>query len=167
MGPMAEQAAMPEHSVGFMLSKLGFHCAGAFSAILEPLGLAPPHFAVLRFIGTFEGRSQQAMAEALSLPPSRIVAFVDALEERGLVERRRNPADRRAHALHLTGEGRRLLDEAEQRADELEAHICSGLTAAERTRLVALLQKVAASQGIPVGFHPGMRMDPSPTRPPG
>jgi DNA-binding MarR family transcriptional regulator len=153
-----------DQSVGFMLSKLGFHTAGGFSMVLEPLALTPPQFAVLRFLGDAEGRSQQAVAEALGTPPSRIVAFVDALEERGLVERHRNPADRRAHALHLTDEGRHVLREGERRAAEFEERICAGLTGAEREQLLALLQRVAASQGIPVGHHPGMRIEGPPLR---
>ena len=157
----------PDHSVGFMLSKLGFHTAGGFSMVLEPLALTPPQFAVLRFLGATEGRSQQAMADALGVPPPRIVAFVDALEERGLVERRRNPADRRAHALHLTDEGRTVLEEGERRAAEFEARICAGLSDDERGQLLDLLQRVAASQGIPIGHHPGMRLEGPPMRPPG
>ncbi|MGH2879628.1 MAG: MarR family transcriptional regulator [Solirubrobacteraceae bacterium] len=55
------------------------------------------------------GASQQAIGERLQIPPSRMVAFVDALEQRGLLERRANPEDRRARALYLTDEGRELL----------------------------------------------------------
>ena len=155
-----------EQSVGFLLSKLGFQTAAGFTAIMEPLGLAPPHFAVLRFIGGDEGRSQQVVAEAVGVPPSRIVAFVDVLEERGLVERRRNPADRRAHALHLTEEGRRVLEAAQAKADEYEQEVCAGLTGEERARLLELLQRIARVHEIPVNIHPGMRLEVPPMRRP-
>ncbi len=49
------------------------------------------------------GQSQQAIAEAIGAPPSRMVAIVDELEQRGLIERRPHPSDRRVHALYLTG----------------------------------------------------------------
>lgn len=154
-----------EQSVGFLLSKLGFQTAAGFTAILEPLGIVPPHFAVLRFIGGAEGRSQQVLADAVGVPPSRIVAFVDALEERGLVERRRNPSDRRAHALYLTTEGRRILDAAQALANQYEEEVCAGLSDGERAVLLELLQRVAQSHEIPMNVHPGMRMEGPPLRP--
>ena len=52
-----------------------------------------------------EGQSQQAIGERLQIPPSRMVAFVDALEARSLLERRHNPHDRRTRELHLTEAG--------------------------------------------------------------
>jgi DNA-binding MarR family transcriptional regulator len=146
-----------ERSVGFLLSKLGFHTAAGFTAILEPLGIAPPHFAVLRQVGVAEGSSQQAVAEAVGLPPSRIVAFLDALQERGYVERRRNPADRRAHALFLTVKGRRVVDEGQARANRFEEEICASLSDEERATLLALLGRIAAARGLRPGTHPGMR----------
>ena len=155
-----------EHSVGFLLSKLGFQTAAGFNAILEPLAIAPPHFAVLRSIGGAEGSSQQTLAEAVGVPPSRMVAFVDSLEERGLVERRRNPADRRAHALYLTEEGRRVLDAAQARADQYEDEVCAGLSADEREMLLGLLHRVAEAHDLPVNVHPGMRLDGPPMRRP-
>jgi hypothetical protein len=126
-----------ERSVGFLLSKLGFHTAAGFTAILEPLGIAPPHF--------------------VGLPPSRIVAFLDALQERGYVERRRNPADRRAHALFLTVKGRRVVDEGQARANRFEEEICASLSDEERATLLALLGRIAAARGLRPGTHPGMR----------
>jgi hypothetical protein len=84
-----------------------------------------------------------------------MVALVDELERGGLLERRPSPADRRAHALHLTGDGRRLLDRLMQVSAEHEAQLCAGLTDSERRQLNALLSRVAAEQGLPTGVHPG------------
>src|SRR5580698_5594651 len=98
-------AAGPFRSVGFMLSTIGYAVSSGFSEILAPLGLEPREFALLRAVSTTEGQSQQAIGERLGIPSSRMVAFVDALEGRGLLERRHNPADRRARALYLTDEG--------------------------------------------------------------
>lgn len=141
-------------SVGFLLSKLGFCASSGFTAVLAPLGIQPQHFGVLRFVDAMEGQSQQAMAEALQMPPSRIVAFVDDLEERKLVERRRNPSDRRAHALYLTAEGRAMFERAMEVAIEFENDLCANLTRAEREQLLDLLRRLAASQGMALGIHP-------------
>ena len=149
-------------SVGFLLSKLGHHSAARFAATLQPFGINPGHMALLRYVEHTEGQSQQALAGALELQPSRMVAFVDELEERGLVERRRNPADRRAHALHLTAEGRKLLADVKEVADDYERQLCRDLTEKERDQLLVLLRKVAAGQGMPIGVHPGLNEGGSP-----
>jgi DNA-binding MarR family transcriptional regulator len=143
-------------SVGFLLSKLGFSSAARFAATLQPLGIGPQHFAALRYVEHLEGRSQQTLAEALEVPPSRVVAMIDELEARGLVERRRNPNDRRAHALHLTADGRQMLDRAMAAASAYEAQLCSCLSAEERTELLELLRRVAANHGLPLGVHPAL-----------
>lgn len=78
------------------------------------------------------------------------------MERGGLLQRRPRPADRRAHALHLTGDGRRLLDRLMQVSADHEAQLCTGLTQAERHRLLDLLSRVAAEQGLPAGVHPGV-----------
>jgi DNA-binding MarR family transcriptional regulator len=78
-----------------------------------------------------------------------MVAFVDSLERRGLLERRQNPADRRARALFLTDEGRELLGGAFQAAGEYERDLSQDLTGAEREQLLELLARVGAHVGIP------------------
>src|SRR3954470_16882761 len=118
---MSEQPKMerpaadaPPRSVGFLLSQLGFSSSKCFADELEPLGIHPGEFALMRFVAASEGQSQQALADRLGIPPSRIVGKIAALEEAGLVERRTDPADRRIRGLHLTRKGRGLLERAAQ-----------------------------------------------------
>ena len=84
-----------------------------------------------------------------------MVAIVDDLEQRGLVERRPHPSDRRIRALYLTGEGRKLLA-GRKIALEHEDELTRGLSEADRKRLVPLLQKVVDEQDIRTGVHPGL-----------
>jgi DNA-binding MarR family transcriptional regulator len=150
----------PFERVGFLLSQLGFQGSRRFTERLEPLDLNPRSFALLRHIVAAEGRSQHALAEALQVPPSRMVALLDELEGRDLVERRPHPSDRRARSLYLTGKGRRLLAKAARVADEHEAELCADLSAAERKQLLELLGRIAASQGLTAGVHPGLAQTP-------
>jgi len=155
-GPLLDappSAVAPFRSVGFSLSTLGFAVAGGFRARLEPLGVEPRDFALLRAVGAGEGQTQQAIGERLRIPPSRMVAFVDGLQERGLLERRAHPTDRRARALHLTADGRALLKRAYAVAVAFEGEVCAGLSAEERERLLELLGRVLASLGVPPGVH--------------
>jgi hypothetical protein len=72
------------------------------------------------------------------------------------MERRANPSDRRAHALWLTGKGRKALDEvmAVSRAHEID--MCAGLSGAERRQLIDLLTVIVSQQGLARGGHPRM-----------
>ncbi|HXX88938.1 MAG TPA: MarR family winged helix-turn-helix transcriptional regulator [Acidimicrobiales bacterium] len=144
----------PAGSVGFLLSQLGAAGSRGFGMQLAPLGIEPRQFAMLRYIASAEGQSQQALGSALHIPASRMVALVDELEERGLLERRPNPADRRSHALFLTGKGRRLLDKAFEIANAHEAMVCGTLTQKERAELLSLLHKVGGCLGVTTGVHP-------------
>jgi DNA-binding MarR family transcriptional regulator len=73
------------------------------------LELDPREVVLLRHVAAAEGQSQQALAAALQIPPSRVVTLVDGLEQRGLLERQPVASDRRVRALHLSREGRRVL----------------------------------------------------------
>ena len=83
--------------------------------------------------------------------------LLDDLEERGLTERRRNPSDRRHHALYLTGEGTRLMTRLGQIGAAHEDDICAPLNAAERAQLHGLLTRIASHHGLALGVHPGYR----------
>jgi DNA-binding MarR family transcriptional regulator len=152
--PAAAHLRVP--GVAFLLAQLGFHSTQLWKDRLAPLGIDPRHAVLLRHVAAAEGQSQQALGRAMQLPPSRMVALVDELEGAGLLERRDSPVDRRAHALYLTGDGRRLLDRLMQVSAAHEAQLCAGLTQAERHRLLGLLSRVAAEQGLPTGVHPGV-----------
>ena len=86
----------PCDGLAFLLSQVGAHASARFAERLEPLGLKPPHAGILRVIEQADGLSQQALGEKLGMFPSRLVAVLDELEERGLVERRDSPTDRRS-----------------------------------------------------------------------
>lgn len=141
----------------FLLAQLGAHATALFAARIAALGLTPPQAGLLRVVATEPGLSQQAIAGRLGTPPSRLVLLVDGLEERGVIERRRNPEDRRNHALHLTAEGGRLMGQLGRAAGAHEDAVCAGLDATERGQLGALLARVAANHGLAAGIHPGFR----------
>jgi DNA-binding MarR family transcriptional regulator len=146
-------AAEPFRSVGFKLSSAGYVVARRFRAVLAPLQLEPREFALLRAVAATEGQSQQATGERLQIPSSRMVAFVDALEARGLIERRHNPDDRRTRTLYLTADGRDLLGRAFAAASVFEADLCADLSDAEREQLLDLLERVGTRLGLSPGAH--------------
>ena len=110
----------------------------------------------MNVVDAAEGLSQHAIGEAIRAPASRMVAIVDELEQRGLVERRPQPGDRRVHALHLTATGRKLLARGRRIADEHEAELTRGMSKTDRDRLVALLRQIVDGAEIGPGVHPGL-----------
>jgi DNA-binding MarR family transcriptional regulator len=146
----------PPRSVGFLISQLGFFSSRGFMEALEPVGIDPRQFLLLRFVAAAPGQSQQALAERLAVPASRMVALVDHLEEAGLVERRPDPEDRRVRGLHLTRKGRGVLERAGKIAIDYETRLCAGINREEREMLIDLLQKLQAGQTPLGGVHPGL-----------
>jgi DNA-binding MarR family transcriptional regulator len=153
------EAERAPRSVGFLISQLGFFSSKRFMEALRPVGLDPREFLLLRFVAASEGRSQQALAERLAIPASRMVALVDHLEEAGFLERRPDPEDRRVRGLHLTRKGRAVLERAGKIAIDYETKLCAGINREEREQLIDLLQKLQATQTELRGVHPGMRED--------
>lgn len=141
---------------GFLLSQLGYHSAELFTAGLAPLGLQPRHFGLLTHLAAADGQSQQQLADLMAIHRNAMVGLLDDLEQRGLVERRRHPRDRRAHAVHLTPPARRLLAQATVIADAHDERILASLDPAERRELVDLLRRVAEQAGLAPGVHPGL-----------
>jgi DNA-binding MarR family transcriptional regulator len=140
---------------GFLLAQVGAHAAARFAERLEPLGLTPAHAGLLRMIASSSGASQQQVALALGAFPSRMVGLVDDLQQRKLVERQRNPQDRRSHSLALTADGRRVLEAIGRVAREHQDGLLAALSPAERETLSKLLLRVADEQGLTRGVHPG------------
>ncbi|ADP82684.1 transcriptional regulator, MarR family [Pseudofrankia inefficax] len=145
----------------FLLAQLGAHATGLFARRVAALDLTPPQAGLLRLLAVSPGRSQRELADDLGMPPSRFVPFADELEERGLIERRRNPTDRRLYALHLTGRGTELLAELRTASAAHEQQLVQGLAADEHRQLTALLNRIAEQQGLTPGVHPGYRSLPS------
>jgi len=141
----------------FLLAALGSFATCRFSERAATLGLTPPQIGLLRAIAATPGQSQQAVAELLGMPPSRLVGLVDALADRSLVERRRNPDDRRLHALYVTDDGHATLRQVAAIGREHDDAVCGSLDASERAQLRALLARIAEDHGLTPGVHPGYR----------
>ena len=109
------------------------------------MGLSGMHFGALSIVDGLGPMSQQALGEYIGKDRTTIVAIVDELEHAGLVERRRNPADRRAYALEVTTKGHDWLARAKPALLAAEDGLLEPLDEAEREVLMELLQRVLFS----------------------
>ena len=141
----------------FLLAQVGAHAASKFGERIAAIGLAPSDAGIFRLLAATEGISQQDLSTKLGIHPSRLVAILDELESRGLLERKPNAEDRRQYALHLTDTGRETLAKIAQIAQQHQEELCASLTMDEREQLAGLLQKIANQQGLTPGVHPGYR----------
>jgi len=143
--------------VAFLLSQVGGRSAQEFARLLGPLELTPPDAGILWVVRQQEGISQQNLAKALRMHPSRLVALIDSLEKRELVVREPHATDRRLYSLRLTTHGEEVFRAIGELAREHNRVMCTGLSSAECAQLEMLLRKVANHQGMTAGIHPGYR----------
>jgi DNA-binding MarR family transcriptional regulator len=131
-----------DRRTGFLLHRLGLSVEQAIEAVLQPRGVRPREFRVLTIIAASGAGSQADLARASGLDRTTMVAVIDRLEASGWVRRVRDPADRRRQAVLLTAEGESLLLKATAALDAAEDDYLSPLSAAERTSLNGLLNRL-------------------------
>jgi DNA-binding MarR family transcriptional regulator len=139
----------------FLLAQVGAHAAAKFGERLRPLGISPAHAGILRILEVSPAITQQALAKALGSAPSRLVALVDELESKGLIERQENETDRRRYALLLTSKGRSTLSSIGALVKEHQNELLAALSEAEKHQLTVLLMRISVHQGLRRGVHPG------------
>lgn len=133
--------------IGYLFAKLHQRWVGESVAVLHEarLGLSGLHFGALSVVRVAGPMSQQTLGEYLKKDRTTMVAVVDELEAAGLVERRRNPADRRAYALKVTEAGTDWLAQAGPLLRAAEDRMLSELDPSERRQFLDMLQRVLAS----------------------
>src|SRR3954465_7784431 len=120
---------------GYLLRTAFLRAAGLVAQTF-PKGSHPRGASVLSTLVAVGPCSQQQLVDALHVNRSVMVKLIDGLEARGLVERRRNPTDRRSYALYPTAAGRHMLADMAPLMDRGEAVFAEALTDAERERLI-------------------------------
>lgn len=137
--PVAETSAC-----GLLFVRLAHVSRARLTEALEGLGLRPTEFAVLHHLAESGPSTQLQLARALRIHPSNLVALLDGLEVSGLVDRARDPEDRRRHVVALTAGGAKALRAAEGAVRKAEEGLLEPLEPAERTQLEGLLRRLAA-----------------------
>ncbi len=128
---------------GFLMVRLGMGFKARALEELEAAGFSQHHYSLLALLGEQPGKTQAAIADALALDPSQLVGILDALEGHGLIERQRDPKDRRRHVVTLTAKGRQQLVRLRSRIDRLEDELFTPLDAESRKTLHTLLLRLA------------------------
>jgi MarR family transcriptional regulator, lower aerobic nicotinate degradation pathway regulator len=127
-----------------LLARLGTAIKSQALDEFEQAGFSMYHYSVLAVLGEGDSSAQASIAQCLGLDSSQLVGVLDALEGQGLVERRRDPNDRRRHTVSLTADGKRQLVRLRTIAKSLEESVLAPLDESARKTLHGLLEQIAS-----------------------
>lgn len=132
-------------NIGFLIGDVARSMRRRFDERARKSGATGAQWRTLKILERHEGLNQGQIAELLEVEPITCCRMIDRLEEAGLVERRRDPADRRAWRIHLTDKARPVLAELRDIADAMIETALQGLSAAERDALIASLNVIRSN----------------------
>jgi DNA-binding MarR family transcriptional regulator len=139
-GPSRELLA----STTFLLKLLGMAAKERSLAAFESSGHNPQNYAVLSLLDEGTRDTQATIADSLGYDRSHLVGLLDELEEKNLIERRRDPGDRRRHLVSLTPSGKTTLGELRAISKQVQKDFLAPLDTEERRQLHTLLLALAA-----------------------
>ncbi|MDJ0383853.1 MarR family winged helix-turn-helix transcriptional regulator [Streptomyces sp. G-G2] len=136
-----EDGAGATQRLGMLLAWHGSATETRMRKALNDAGLTPRHAMTLMHL---DGGpvSQRALAERLEVDPSVLVGILNDLEREALVERRRDPADRRRHNVAITPAGSAALRTTNAALDGLERVLFAALSPQDRDTLRGLLNRI-------------------------
>jgi DNA-binding MarR family transcriptional regulator len=126
----------------YLLNRAGARIAASFSEEVRPLGATLQMWRVLAALREQDGRRMGDLSKTTSIEVSTLTRLVDTMEKKGLVARRRDAADARVVALHVTPAGRRLTQRITPIAERYERVALAGFTAVETDTLKATLRRL-------------------------
>ena len=138
----AELVARP----GFLLGRLGITLKTQTMGEFEREGCNAYQYSVLALLDEGARETQATIAKTLQFDPSQLVSLLDGLEEHGLIERRRDPNDRRRQMVSLTPAGKKQLGVFRKLVQRIEDEFLAPLDEEERAQLHELLLRVATAR---------------------
>ncbi|MGY2732986.1 MarR family winged helix-turn-helix transcriptional regulator [Sphingomonas sp. UYP23] len=138
-----------QDSIAFMISDVSRLMRRRFDERARTIGVTRTQWRVLKILQRGEGINQGGLAELLEVEPITACRMIDRLAEAELVERRRDPNDRRAWQIYLTDRARPLLDDLGLLADEMLDSALAGISDADQARVVATLQQIRGNLSDP------------------
>jgi DNA-binding MarR family transcriptional regulator len=134
-------------TIPFEIGETAHALRKAFDRLAVGLGVTRAQWKVLFKLTRRPGLKQVELADMLDLEPITLCRIVDRLEEAGLVERTRDPEDRRAWKLHVTAQAQPLVDKLQAVGAELVGHAFSGIDPEEIEITRKVLARVRENAG--------------------
>jgi len=134
---------MEHEDLGALFAQITRRLIDAERPLLAARGLSMWDYIVLSELARRPAGTQLALAEAIGYDKTRLIALLDDLEHRGLIERKPDPVDRRARTVQLTPRGDELRTSARNDIRAMEDGLLSKLSVAEQNTLRSVLPKLA------------------------
>jgi DNA-binding MarR family transcriptional regulator len=119
-------------------------------AVPELIGIRIKEFVALVYLRESGKAAQAKLAETMMMDANNCVILLNGLEEEGLIERTRDPEDRRRHIVGITSKGQKALENAERKLETLEDEVLGSLDAGERDQLRDLLAKALEDHSLAI-----------------
>jgi DNA-binding MarR family transcriptional regulator len=129
--------------LGYLLKHAQQRLVQAAGPAMAPFGIDGRELAVLTLLAAGVPLSQQEAADRLRVDRTTMVSLIDALEAKGLVERRRSPGDRRKNIIDLTEAGQQCLRRATTARDKVDREFLAPLGDALAHEFIRALQILA------------------------
>lgn len=129
-------------SIGFLISDVARLLRRRFDERARAIGITRAQWRVMVVLSRNEGANQGALADLLEVEPITLCRMIDRLADAGHVERRRDPADRRAWNIYLTDRSRPLIEQLRGLAEEVVGEALAGLDAAALDRFTRSLHTI-------------------------
>ena len=126
-------------TLGFLLHDVARLLRKRFEQRARGLGLTRSQWQTLAYLANNEGIHQGGLADILEVEPITLVRILDKLSERGLIERRQHPTDRRVWLLYLREDARPLLDVMREVGDVTRGEALEGISVDDREKLFGIL----------------------------
>ncbi|MEY4160796.1 MAG: hypothetical protein RLZZ136_1417 [Pseudomonadota bacterium] len=134
-----------EENIGYLLAQVSRLMRRAFDEKARLIGVTRPQWQVLTLLIAHEGINQGGLADILEVEPITLGRMVDRLQDAGLVERRPDPADRRAWRLYLTDKSRALHEQLRPLADDMIEAALEGIDHAKRSDLTQSMIRIRSN----------------------
>lgn len=134
-------------NIGYLLSDRSRLLRRAFDERVRALGITGPQARLLLHLLHNEGENQGHYADQLDVEAITLCRMVDRMEEAGMIERRRDPADRRAWQLYLTARTRDMIEEVRACIDQILEDMLAGISATEREEFARILTMIGTNLG--------------------
>jgi MarR family transcriptional regulator, transcriptional regulator for hemolysin len=131
--------------IGLHLARTARSVSRAFDDALAQAGGSVPVWLVLISLKSQQVRNQRELAEAVGIREATLTHHLNAMDEQGLITRRRDPANRRVHLVELTEAGEDVFERLRGAATAFDQRLRAGLSGDEVSQLEALLGRLAAN----------------------
>lgn len=144
MGPVAKGLSR-KLNFGVLVHEVSRIRRKAIDQVMKPLGITGGQWWILTYISLHDGRSQVELAEELNMGKVALGGLIDRLEKNGLIERKADLVDRRMKRVHLSKEGRHMVEEIRRTSAEVQDAALDGISPEELEFAITALMKMEAN----------------------